>query len=609
VLLSDGRQTTAGDVTQAAARLQSLNVPVFAVPIGSRMPPRDLSIVTTDAPEAVYLNDKAEIRAVIGTAGFQGQPLTVRLLRDGAVVDQQTVTPASDSAAVSFAVPSDQTGRFRYQLQTDGQPGELRTDNNSRELSLQIVDNKARVMLVEGDARWEFRYLKNLLDRDKQVEPLTVLFHQPYMEILNQSFLPAKLPDADEFRKQLATTDLLIVGDVSPSDAGATVWQAIEDAVARDGLTLLVIPGRRHMPHEFQSEILANLLPVTAARSRIAEPFKASDPEGEPSAFRMQPTTDGESIPMLKLAADAASSVAALRELPGHPWVCSGTPKPGATVWANATLADAGFNPEPVLVHHDYGFGQVVWLGLDSTWRWRRRAGDQWHYRFWGQLIRWAARNKSFAGDDAVRMTLTDVVVDESEAAEVTVRWDPRLLPQLNGATIEAVATPVIPAPVDDNAAAAAAGRETTTPSTNDAPVSTTSFSTVLQAASDAPEKFAGRLPRLPAGSWNVSLKISGGQLPAIPDLSTELLVMKQASAELANVSCNREFLSQLADGSGGRLVEPWEVEGLPALMQPPEESRQKLEERTLWDHWLLLPAFFTLLMSEWVIRKLHGLP
>ena len=72
------------------------------------------------------------------------------------------------------------------------------------------------------------------------------------------------------------------------------------------------------------------------------------------------------------------------------------------------------------------------------------RSGDARHYRFWGQLIRWAARNKSAAGNDDVRMTLSDTVIGESEQVDAMVRWNPERLNELQGSTIKVVATPIV---------------------------------------------------------------------------------------------------------------------------------------------------------------------
>lgn len=612
VLISDGRQTVPGDPRGTAQRLQSMGVPVFSIPIGSRLPPRDLSIAAIDAPEAVFLNDKAQVRAVIGTSGFEGESLTIRLERDGETIDEQTVTPAADSATVTFSIPTDKAGRYEFDLRTDVHAGELRQDNNVREISMQVVDNKARVMLVEGDARWEFRYLRNLLDRDKQVEPQTILFLQPWLQILNEPYLQSRLPAREILREQLSRTDLLIVGDLTSAEADAGFWDDVEQAVIKDGLTVLVIPGRRGMPHAVGSAVLDSLLPVTDVRQRLAEQYQASVPGGKQSEFQLTLTPEASTLPMLQLSENPAEKHTKLDSLPGHPWICAGTPKPGASVWAHAAIAGNDLAPEPVLIHQDYGFGQVVWLGIDSTWRWRLRAGDQWHYKFWGQLIRWAARNKASAGNNDVRMNLSDVIVDASEPVDATVRWNPKLLPQLEGAVVEVVASPVgeggiaeTPAP-QSGIPAAESGSGSGIEASGTGPRELTA---TLKASQDAPERFTGRLPALPAGTWNVELRVTGGTLQLKERIHSELLVKQQVSAELANVACNRELLTQLSQGSGGELIEPWDAERLITLVQPRDQSEQKIQERSLWDHWLVISLFFVLLMAEWVLRKLNGLP
>lgn len=608
VLISDGRQTVPGDLSGSGQRLAGLNIPVYSIPIGSHLAPRDLSIAAVDAPEAVFLNDKAQIRAIVGTSGFEGEPLIVRLEKDGETVDQQTITPSSDTASVTFSIPSDKAGRFDYKMVTDVQEGELREDNNTRDASLQVVDNKARIMLLEGDARWEFRYLKNLIDRDKQAEPQTVLFQQPYLNLLNQSYIPSNLPQIDALREQLSRTDLLIVGDVSPTQVDAGIWELIERAVTQDGLTLLIIPGRRNMPHSFQSETLSSLLPVSDFRQRLAEKFRETAPDAEQTVYRLTLSPEAQFLPMFQLSADPAQRDTSLSSLPGHPWIYGGVPKPGATVWATASIPGVSSNPEPTIIHHDYGFGQVVWMGIDSTWRWRRRAGDEWHYKFWGQLIRWAARNKAASGNEDVRMTLSDVIVDESENIDGVVRWNPKLLPQLQGAAVEVVATPVDP-DIPDRGKKGNAEKADGPQSKSEDSGRQQRLSAALLPTEESPERYTGRLPKLPAGAWRIQLQVTGGTLQMKDVVQSEILVRRQLSAELTNVSCNRDLLRQLSELSGGEMIEPFDTERLVSLVQPKDQTEEKIQERTLWDHWLILFIFFSLLTSEWVIRKLNGLP
>ena len=57
------------------------------------------------------------------------------------------------------------------------------------------------------------------------------------------------------------------------------------------------------------------------------------------------------------------------------------------------TLRDVG-DPErsaSLMARQNYGFGRVIYLGIDSTWRWRFKRGSVYEHRFWSQVIRWAA--------------------------------------------------------------------------------------------------------------------------------------------------------------------------------------------------------------------------
>ena len=59
-----------------------------------------------------------------------------------------------------------------------------------------------------------------------------------------------------------------------------------------------------------------------------------------------------------------------------------------------------------------------------------------------------------------------------------------------------------------------------------------------------------------------------------------------------------------------GDKVWPTKVrDELPALFEDITESESLREEITLWDHWLTLLVFCTVIGSEWVLRKLNGLP
>lgn len=597
VVLTDGRQTVSADAAGEASRLAALGIPVYCVPIGSQLMPRDLSIASVQAPQTVFLEDTAVVNATVTSTGHVGDDVTVLLKKEGEVVDQKTVTVAADYFEVEFGIATDEAATYDYEISTEVKPGELRDDNNARDFTVSVVDNQSRVLIVEGDARWEFRYLNGALERDKRVDLTSILFDQPFLGLLNRTFMDRNFPEAADFREQLAKTDILIIGDIAPKNISEAIWKMIEAAVSDDGLTLLIIPGRRSMPHAFESPTLEQLLPVTNTRQQLAERHRRSFQGAPPSVFRLNPAPAAADLTLFDLNAPGAEQRMELSELPGHPWAYTGTAKPVASVWANLSLDSKAFDDDMTAIAHQYyGFGQVVWMGIDSTWRWRRRAGDTWHHRFWGQIVRWAAGNKSAAGNDQVRMTLSGVVVDETDPVDVSVRWNAQLTSQLESATVEVIIQP-IQATNSDAANPLVDSKQPTEQKIQLIPLE------------GAPERYAARLPTLPPGGYEVRLNVENSRLKLDQEIMSELLIRKELSTELASISCNREFLQQLATVSGGELLEPWQLSDLPKILAPEDKEQSVLLEITLWDHWVLLVLFFVLLTSEWILRKLHGLP
>src|SRR5207245_5472020 len=121
----------------------------------------------------------------------------------------------------------------------------------------------------------------------------------------------------------------------------------------------------------------------------------------------------------------------------GHPWAVVGKAKPVASVLAyyeptplpaGATEAERRAAQErakeqALIVRHNYGFGRVLFVGLDSTWRWRYRVGDTYHHRFWGQAIRWAASEKPLVtGNEFVRFGTRDAVYRHGQDIDLVVR-------------------------------------------------------------------------------------------------------------------------------------------------------------------------------------------
>ena len=397
-------------------------MPIYPLLIGSTTAPKDLAIAAVKAPESVFKGDIATIEVVVKADGVDGVDVPVTLERPGGAPIKQVVRgqAAGGRQTLSFRVPMENLGPQDLAVSVGPLAGDARPDNDRRSFTIMVADDKARVLLVDGEARWEFRYLYNALKRNLRVAVEAVVFRQPRFGASGYTYknalpVPPRANDADP----LGAYDAIVLGDVEPGLLAAEGWARLESFVARRGGTLILSAGPRAWPTEsLKNEVVRKLLPVidpklAAFDTGSVDPDHPSLAPGvavRPAALAV------EAWPMLALAATAELSKTAWLGLPRLPWVLAGRAKPGATTLATIE-ASAPPGDGSVIAAQPYGLGKVLWVGTDATWRWRFRVGDAYHHRFWGQVVRWAAAGKLAVGADWVRFGPDRSRLPEGESA------------------------------------------------------------------------------------------------------------------------------------------------------------------------------------------------
>jgi hypothetical protein len=599
VLFSDGRDNADPDGRRLLQQVATLGVPVYPVIIGSQQRPRDLAVGEVQYPRTIYQRDKGVITAQLRTTGFEGQELTVTLehIDHPDRTRTRTIRPDDRSAEVTFEITPEEVGRQNYVLRLKSELDETRDDNNEKSFSIKVLDevtDESRVLVLEGEARWEFRFLHTSLTRDEHVTLETVVFRQPYLGVLPGTFFPRELPLPDEPAADAAADsifadyDVVLVGDVPAAQLPPLAWKQLDRFVREEGGTLVMTAGRNHFPQNHHSLILDDLLPATNLQPVTLSPAQQTGPPSQ-RGFRLWPTPEGIRQDMLQFDADTLANYSIWENLPGHTWGLKGRVKPAATVFLSlpAPQRDAGLEFErsnALMAHQHLGAGQTVWLGIDSTWRWRQRDGAPYHDRFWGQLCRWAAKFKASAGNENVRFGLERSEIDAGEDVLIRARWEQRFLTQHPDLQARAEVRPLA--------------------DPDGPPVMTIN----LEPVDTRPTIHEGSATALEPGEYEVRLVAEGLELDEEP-ITAELSVAERLTTELAELSANRNLLEQIAEVSGGRVFFPDEVDQIPALFESVNESEHTRGEIALWDSWLVLLLCCGLLTTEWVLRKLNGLP
>lgn len=595
ILFSDGRDQSGKPLGPIATSLKASDVPVFPVLLGSTFRPKDLSIASLDHPQAVYKGDHPQLKVTLNTVGFEGRTLDVELVSETdpkAAPVKKSVVVAESSVMVEFDLDAIEVGRKAYVVRTPVLEGETRADNNSRTFAFTVVDDRARVFVLEGDARWEFRYLDAAMSRDERVDFQQVLFEQPFLGILPAPFYPREVnlpPEAaNDSQSPFANVDLIILGDVAPQYLDDRLLTLLQRFVS-DGGTLVISAGKRWMPLAYQSPILDQLLPVTNIQAVQLTDRSAEAPPAS-RGLPIQLTVDGEQQPMFQFVADPLENQAIWKRLPGQMWAMIGDPKPAATVWATTNLSAGAAGGAPfdqsraLIVHQHLGAGQVLWMGFDGTWRWRQRVGDAYHHRYWGQLARWAAANKVTSGNEFVRFGPERPDIELGQDAVIRAKWVAPFLAKF----------PKLKAHAEFFRMGDPAGK---------------SFSTIdLTPTTGNSLLHDGKAVALPPGEYRVVLNVEHADL-GTKAVEATVYVHHRPSLELSELSANRDLLAQIADVSGGRLFLADQLHELPKMFKTFDGNVSKYEEAPLWDRWPWLVLLGVLMTTEWVIRKVNGLP
>ena len=572
VLASDGDWNKGRPPLDAAQALRLAQVPIYAVPAGSPTKLPDLDLTSLDCPTMGVAGKPVRVpftvvsslpneRVVVATlATSTGEKLVkeVRLPPMATVTDWIYWTPpAVGDYTVTLSIPVEQ--------------GEILPDNNERTAPIAIRQENLRVLVVETVPRWEYRYLRNALSRDPGVEVSCLLF-QPGLSKRGggtKDYIQRFPAGLDELSKY----DVVFLGDVGVGEGQLTDedCRLLKGLVEYQASGLVFMPGWRGEQASLAGTALEELCPV------VIDPAR---PDGMASdgSRRLVLTEAGRKSLLTKLADGGAENTAIWESLPGGQWYGPVLrAKAGSEVLAVHEDAANEYGRIPLLVTRTFGAGKVLYMATDGAWRWRKGVEDKYHYRFWGQVVRWMAYRRNMARGERLSLSFAP----EQPQLGQTIAIDARVA--------EPSGEPLSRGEVTARITAPSGGVESV--------------------------RFA---PPGGDGEWGVFAATFTPTEPGKHDLvlacketgdTLEASLFVQGSAEEGIGKAARpEVLAEIAQVTRGKVVRPDEiaglVESLAALPDPPPSVRRL----QLWSHPLVALGLVTLLGLFWIGRKWQGL-
>lgn len=567
VLLSDGSDNTGGVEREAIAELRGRRIPVHTVGFGNEKFQRDVEIRDVELPARALADSRLRAVVTFRHQGFE-QQARLAIRENGKLLASETITLKAGGGQQSEAVlfNAGLAGARSLEISVDPLEGETNRRNNALTRLVNIEAAKARILMVEGEPRWELKFIRRAVEEDRNLQ-LVSMVRTTQNKVYRQGIAhPKELEEGFPAKaEELFAFQGLILGSVEAAYFTAAQQELIRRFVDQRGGGLLLLGGRAALGDGgYEHPPLADLLPVTLPERRGT--FAREEASAELTAA-------GRDSLICRLEERADKNLERWQKLPAlADHQDAGAPKPGAVVLAEAVV---GGRRTPLLVTQNYGRGRTAVFATGGSWRWQMLQDhrDQSHEAFWRQLLRWlvtgapgpvSATTPRPVLSDETRVALRAEVRDRAFAPAADARVEARILgPGGSAAVVE------------------------------------------LRPSAQEPGVYSGEWFAIQPGSYLAEIVARRGEEEVGRDRVTFL--REDGVAENFRTEQDRELLTKLARETGGRYYRPEQAGRLADEISYSEAGITVRELRDLWDMPIVFLAALALPFLQWLLRRKWG--
>ncbi len=568
VLLSDGADNTGGVGADAIAALRNRRIPVHTVGFGLEQVANDVEIDDAVIAQRALENSRLSATVTFHQRGYAGRK-SMLTIRDGnQLLASRQIALAADGVAQteSLLFNAGSAAARTLTISLDAMPGETNRANNAVTRLVNVDADKRRILYVEGEPRWEYKFIRRAEEDDPDIEVASML-RTTENKIYRQGIEnPQELAEGFPSRAQdLFAYQGIILGSVEAGYFTPAQQDLIRQFVDRRGGGLLMLGGRFGLADGgWAGSPVADALPVLLPARR--ETFRRDHATAEL-------TRSGLDSLITRLDDDPVKNVQRWKTLPYlMDFQDAGTPKPGAVVLAEMR---ADGRTLPLLITQNYGRGRSAVLATSGTWRWQMSLprGDPTHNVFWRQLLRWLVVDTP--GPVALSVPNQMLFDDGHIRFSADVR-DAQYQPAPDARVQAHVLGP-----------------------------NGLSATVALDPVANSPGNFAADWNSPQPGSYLVEVTAQRGS----ETLGRDVLTYQRMDgvAENFHTGQNRNLLETLASETGGRYWQPQDLSKLPEAIPISNAGITVRETKPLWN----MPAVFLLLLGlllcQWLLRRKWG--
>ncbi len=571
LLLSDGDWNMGSPPLVSAVRLRSNGVKAYCVRVGSPKWLPDIELSGVAPPTFCLVNERVSIPYEVHCRMPKPVKIKIILANElGALETREERLAPGETLRGSFLWKPPATGGAQtLSINVPAVDGEVVKTNNTATFSIDVKKEALKTLVIESLPRWEYRYLRNALERDPGVDNRSILF------------LPGLKPGGGKHylknfpsKEDLSSFDVVFIGDVGIGEGELTRDDAalIDGLVKLQGSGVVFLPGRRGRQMSLMNTPLGDAYPVE---------LDPAHPKGLASGIesKTELTGKGRNHFLLSLADNPSLNGRLWRSLPGFFWSAAVTrARAGSNVLAVHPGIKSANGRMPIIVTREYGNGVALFMGIDSAWRWRKGVEDKYHYRFWGQVARWMAHKRHLAGNSGIRCFITPEKPVAGKSVTINATLSDRAGFPIDNAIVKVIASPV------------AKGKGN--------PVS-------LRLHQD--EKgwglYSGTFTPNASGQWKLKIQSSDGAISASMTLD-----VSEKQLEIVGRPARSAPLRQIDSVTKGAFFTTAKFEDAVRAVAALPERSDIVKRFPIWSQWWWGATILLLLVGHWILRKTSGL-
>jgi uncharacterized membrane protein len=579
ILLSDGADNTGGVDLETLAEIRRQRIPVHTIGLGRETMSRDVELSNLDVAARALPESRLGATVSFHQRGYTGQKAKITLREGSKVVATQDVTLKGEGTEQVETVlfNAGDAGVKTLEASIDPFPNEENPRNNRVTRLVNVDPRKPRILYMEGEPRWEFKFLRRAVEDDKYIDLFTILRTAPN-KLYRQEQKDGGhqgLTDVNELKdgfpskiEELFGFDGIIFGSVDAPYLTKNQQDMVKQFVDRRGGGVLFLGGKDSLSDGgWAKSAAADILPTTLPERKNTYSFMGADVELTP---------EGRDSLITRIEEDPNKNVERWKKLPYiRTFQDPGEPKLGAVVLASFIPREGGGVKRPLLVTMNYGRGRTAIFATGGSWRWQmlQPLADMSHEMFYRQLLRWVVSDTPRHITGSTPKTL---LADESHVKLRAEVRDKTYLPasdaiveaHIHGDGVPEQVVNMTPEPLEQGVY----GADWTAPQTG---------SYIVEVVAKRAAEEIGR--------------------------DTFTFRREDGIAENFHVEQNRELLEKLSTETGGQYYKPSDAAKLGKDINYSQAGITVRETRDLWD----LPAIFLLFLgirgAEWLLRRRWG--